>query len=360
MITLSDDATSVLTRSYTYYVRVQSWLGDTLLSDDVPVIDGGEEVDRSLRVPERATLTVPRTDRGVSWDPVEADAPLAAFGQRLTVTLGIGFGPEDVEWMQRGEYLVTASRPSGDTVQVEAAGLLQLIDEARLASPYQPSGTLVSTLRGLVEPALTVDISASLTDRNVPSGINVDEDRLGAVLELLDAWPADASVTADGYLSVAPAVDSATSVLSLTDGTGGTVLRWEGESTRDGACTCVVARGTASDGGQVQGVAYDLDGISPLRYGGPFSPLPVPYFYSSPLLTTTSQCQAAATTTLARLRRHTARKLTASIVPHPGLQAGDAVTATGRGLTNQLCIVEALHLPYTPSGAETLTLRVVD
>ena len=358
MITLSDDATSVLTRSWTYQVRVQSWLGDQLLSDDVPVIDGGEEVDRSLRVPERVTLTVPRTDQGVSWDPVEADHPIAAFGQRLTVTLGIGVGAGVTEWLQRGEFLVTASRPSGDTVQVEAAGLLTLIDEARLVSPYQPSGTLASTIRGLVEPALTVDVSESLTDRDVPDGMNIDEDRLGAVLELLDAWPADASVSQDGFLSVVPAADSSTSVLALTDGTGGTVLKWEGESARSGACTCVVARGTDAFGGQVQGVVYDLSGISPLRYGGPFNPLPVPHVFESPLLASTSQCQAAASTVLDRLRRSTGCRISAEIVPHPGLQAGDCVTVTGRGLTNHPCIIESLSLPYVP-GSQTLTLRVV-
>lgn len=358
MIGLSDAAASAITRSYTYRVRVQSWLGDQLLADDVPVASGSEEVDRTLRVPERVTLTVPRTDRGASWDPVDADAPLAAFGQRLTVTLGIGLGNGQTEWIQRGEYLIASAKADGDTVTVSAVGLLALVDEARLASPYQPSGTLVSTLRGLVEPALTVDVSTDLTDRAVPAGINYDEDRLGAVLELLDAWPADAHVAPSGYLSVVPATDPTVSILSLTDGAGGTVLRWAGESTRDGAYTAVVVRGTATDGGQVQGVAYDTTG-GPLTYGGAFNPLPVPYFCTSPLLTTVAQCSAAAATRLATLRRTAARKVTAEIVPHPGLQAGDGVTVTGRGMTGQLAVVEALTLPLTPSGPQSLALRVV-
>lgn len=358
MITLSADATSVLTRSFRYYVNVQSWLGDVMLSDDVPIVDGGEDVDRTLRVPERVTLTVPRTDRGTTYDPVEADSPLAAYGQHLVVSLGLDIGNGAVEWFQRGEYVITDSQAEGDAVQVEAAGLLQLIDEARLASPFQPSGTLVSTLRALVEPALTVNVDAALTDRAVPSGMNWDEDRLGAVLEVLDAWPADAYVTADGYLSVVPASDSSTSVLSLTDGTGGTVMRWAGESTRDGCYNAVVARGTASDGGQVQGVAYD-NTSGPLVYGGAFNPLPVPFFFESPLLTTVAQCNDAANTRLRTLRRQSARKITATCVPHPGLQVGDAVRVTGRGLVNHLCIVERLALPYTPAEM-ALTLRVVD
>jgi hypothetical protein len=359
MISLSDAAAGVLTGSHLYHVRVQSWLGGDLLADNIPVVAGGEEVDRTLRVPERVSLAVPRLDAGTSYAPTADTSPLAATGQRLSVLLGVGLGNGAIEWFERGNFVITDSRADGDMVSVEAAGLLWLIDEARLASPYQPSGTLASTLRGLLEPALTVVVDAGLTDRSAPSGINWDEDRLGAVLELLTAWPADAYVTEAGYLSVVPATDSTTSVLALTDGTGGTVMRWSGQSSREGAYSAVVARGTAGDGGQVQGVAYDTSAGS-LRYGGPFNPLPVPYFYASPLLTTVAQCQAAAASRLATLRRSSARRITATMVTHPGLQVGDAVTATSQalGLTDQLCIVETLSLPYVP-GEMTCTLRVV-
>jgi hypothetical protein len=359
MISLSAEATSALTRSFTYRVRVQSWLGETLLDDDIPVAAGREEIDRTLRIPERVTLTVPRLDRGTTYDPVNADDPLAAFGQHLTVSLGIGLGNGQTEWFQRGEYLISQASTSGDAVEVEAVGLLALVDEARLVSPYQPTGTLASTLRGLVEPALTVNIDAGLTDRAVPAGMNWDEDRLGAVLELLDAWPADASVTSDGYLSVIPATDPTSSVLALTDGQGGTVLHWAGVSTRDSAYTAVVARGTAADGGLLQGVAYDQTG-GPLSSGGAFNPLPVPFFYASPLLTTVAQCNAAARTVLARLRRTSAPKVTAEMVPNPALLTGDGVSATGRGLDGQLCVLEAYSLSLTADGGSaTATLRVI-
>lgn len=360
MITLTDVAQSVLTRSYRYHVRVESWLGEELLAEDVPVAVASEEGDRSLNVPERVTLTVPRNDRGMSWSPVEADHPLAANGQRLRVQLGVGVGRGQIEWFSRGWFVILDSDASGDDVSVTAVGLLQLIHEARLVSPYQPTGTLVSTLRGLIEPALTVEVDASLTDRSVPTGINYDEDRLGAVYELLDAWPADASVTAEGYLFVqAPATSTATPVLALTNGAGGTVIQATGSSTREGGYNAAVARGTASDGGQVQGVAYDL-GSGPKRYDGPFNPLPVPYYFSSPLLTTVAQAQAAANTVLARIRRQTALRFDVEMVPHPGLQLGDVVTATTGEHTDLLCTVERLRLPWTAGGgAQTLTLRSV-
>ena len=355
MITLSDAAMSVLTRSYRVHLVVESWLGDELLSDAVPVDSAGEETDRSLTVPERVTLTVPRRYRGESWSPVAVDHPLAANGQRLRVQLGVELAGGEVEWLQRGWFLIQASVVDGDDVSVEAVGLLALVEEARLISPYQPSGSLVSTIRGLVEPALTVVVDPALTDRSVPSGINYDEDRLGAVLELLDAWPADAYVHEDGYLSVVPAVQSTTPVMDLYDGQGGTAIKASGGSSRDGAASVVVARGTAADGGQVQGLAYDYS--SPQRLGGPFNPLPVPFFFESPLLTTVGQCTAAAGTILNRRLRETSVEFTVEMVPHPALQVGDVVDISTEDRPNVVCSIEALSLPYTADGSQTLTVR---
>ena len=356
MIELSDEALSVLTRSHRRRIMVESWLGSELLSDAVPVDVASEETDRSLRVPERVTLTVPRIYRGESWSPIAADHPLAANGQRLRVQLGIDIGNSRTEWFQRGWFVINNSDVDGDTVTVEAVGLTVLLDEARLVAPFQPSGTLVSTLRALIEPALTVVREAGLRDGAVASGINWDEDRLGAVQELIDAWPADWRVTEDGHLSVFPATTPTTADLALTSGTGGTLVKATGGSSREGAFNTVVAQGTATDGAPVQGVAYDYTG--PKAAGGPFNPLPVPFYFPSPLLTTVAQCSAAAQTVLARKRREAGREFRVEMVPHPAVQAGDTVSITTDDYTNLLCSVEALSLPYTAGGgSQFMTVR---
>lgn len=361
MIEVSDITAGVLNRSHHRFVRAQSWLGDELLADDIPIAGGSEEVDRSLRVPERITLTVPRRDRGASWSPVEVDHPLAANGQRLSVQVGIGTARGDIEWLQRGWYVVQDATKGGDTVTVTATGLLTLIDEADFISPYQPNGTLGTTVRGLVEPALSAEIDAALIDRAVPAGINYDDDRLAALLSLLDAWPADAYVNADGALSVIPApMDAALlasePVRTLTNGTGGTLITANGSSTRDGAFNVVVARGTATDGGTVTGVAYVTGG--PRAFGGDFSPLPVPYAYASPLLTTVAQCTLAAATVRERLLRSASQTFDVEIVPDPRLQVGDVVLATTDDHANMMCTIEALKLPWLPGGgSEQLTIR---
>lgn len=359
MITLSAEAQDVIGRSFRYYLAVDSWRSGVLLAADVPVSDAVEETDRSLNVPERVTFTVPRVVGGVSWSPVGDDSPLAANGQQLRVKLGIGVARGNVEWFQRGVFLIHDCTVDGDRVDVAAVGLLQYIDEARLVSPFVPTGTMASTLRALIEPALTVDIDAGLVDRAVPSTINYDEARLGAVNELLDAWAATAVVDPYGVLQVVPSAQSHTPVLALTDQAGGTVITATGSSTREGAVNVVVARGQAADGGQLQGVAYDTSG-GPKTFGGPFSPLPVPRFFFSPLLTDQAQCNAAAATILAKQRLRAGREFTVDMVPNPAIQCGDVVSITTRDHGALTCSVEALRLPYTAQGGNMrLTVRMV-
>lgn len=359
MLDMSTTALAVVQGSYTMDIRAESWLDGQLIADNIPIADGTETRDRSLTVPEQITLTVPRRDQGIDWDPgTDPTHPLAAYGQQLRIDYGVDIGGGQVEWINRGWFVITESDCDGTTVNVQAAGLLTLIDEAKFATAFQPSGTLVSTLRSLVEPALTVQIDTTLTDRPIPVGMQWDSDRMGALTEVLDTWPSDARVTEDGLLLVEPISDDGSPVLAITDGDGGTVVQWQGSTSRDGAFNLVVAQGEDGAGNQLTGVAYDLDSTSPYRYGGPFSPLPVPFAMDSPLLTTVEQCRAAAQARLQTLRRTAFRKMTATIVPHPGLLTGDVVSVTGAGLTSQPCMIETLSLPYAP-GEMTLTLRVL-
>lgn len=350
MLEMSAAALEAIRRSYTLSVRVESWLDDELLGE-VPVDSGSETNDRSLAIPESVTLTVPRLSGGASWDPVGRDHPLGSDGQRLRISLGIDLGNGETEWVERGWFLTTATSTDDDTVTVNCGGLLALIDEAKFVSPFEPAGTFASTIRDLVEPALTVDIDSALMDRAVPVGLQWDEDRLRGLHELLDAWPAEARVNENGVLAVTAPQTTFVSVGDITDNPDyGTVVKWQSGRSRDGAFNVVVARGEDVFGSRIQGVAFDTDADSPQRYGGPFNPLPVPFLFESPLLTTQDQCFRSARSILERKRRTSARKLGATLVPHPGLVAGDVVRVTGpEGIVNTLGTIEQLTLPYTPS-----------
>lgn len=360
MIELSELAAAALLKgNQRRYVRVESWYDDALLDDNIPVSGGDLEIDRTSSVPERLTLTVPieakRTMDGTRFDytPGAIDHPLSANGQLLRLTIGIGIISDQVEWLNVGWFVITESEASDDEVRVEAAGLLWKIQEARLVNPLQPSGTFKSTIQDLVEPALTVEFDSALTDRAVPSSVNYDDDRLGALETTLAAWPATADVTAAGTLYVTTADDPATVSLALSTSTGGTVIEATGASTREGIYNAVVMQGTASDGALIRGVAYDTNG--PKRSGGPFNELPVPLFQDSPLITTQAQANAAALTRLATLKRSTSQQWTVRMVPHAALQVGDRITVDGTPY-----IVEALTLPLLADGGEQkLRVRTV-
>lgn len=358
MIAVSDLARAIINSgNYVYHVRVSSWLGDQLLADEVPIATGSEDCDRGLAVPERATFEVPKRVAGFDWTPTDDRSPLAAQGQTLKVSLGVGQGADGVEWFQRGEFLIQSAEEQDDSMLVTCVGLLALVDEAKFVSPFQPSGTIASTLRALIEPAVTADLDMAPPDRAVPtSAVNWDSDRLGAVHELLDAWPAEARMNELGYLEVVPDVVPTAALRSFTNGSGGTLVRASGSSARDGGFNLVVATGYAADGGEVRGLAYVRNG--PWRYeGGPANPLPVPFGYASPLLTTNAQSEAAAATVLRRkMRAAVLRSFVVDAVPDPTIQLGDPVAITTEHVTGLLCTVEAFGLPYTPGS---MRLKVV-
>lgn len=359
MIEISDLAVASLLRgNQKRYLRVESWYDDQLLDDDIPVSVAREETDRSSSVPERVTLTVPRLARGVDYTPGRIDSPLGANGQVLKISIGIDVGSGSVEWLQRGWFVITSAEKRGDSIEVEAAGLLFKIAEARLVNPLQPSGTFKSTIQNLIEPALTVDFDSALTDRAVPASVNYDDDRLGALETTLAAWPAVADVTAEGFLYVTTADDPTEVSIALTSGQGGTIIEAHGISTREDVYNAVVAQGTTSDGGLVRGVAYDLTG--PKRSGGPFNELPVPLYFDSPLITTQAQANSAATSRLKTLKRNTSINYDVEMVPHPALQVGDRVTLTTFDLTAAAGIIEALSLPLVAQGgSQTLRVRLL-
>lgn len=363
MLSMSAEALEAVQYGYTMRVRAESWLDGVLLADNIPVSGGGEAWDASMNVPASITLTAPaEDDDGNIWDPVDTTSPLAAYGQLLRIDFGVDIEADTTEWINHGWFLITNSSSSQGTVTVSAADLLALISEARFVAPFQPTGTFASTLSDLIEPALTADIDGLLTDRAVPAGMQWDDGRLGALNEVLNTWPAAARVNEDGYLAVTEPPDyTGDPVLDLSDtGDGATVTWYESSTTRDGAFNVVVAQGSDSSGNQIQGTFYDEDGLSPYRIGGPFNPLPVPYFYYSPLLTTVDECRKAAQTTMVRLRRAAARSISFRGVPHPGLRLDDIVTVTSSkyGLTKARGVIDKYNLPYNP-GEMTGTVRLL-
>jgi hypothetical protein len=187
----------------------------------------------------------------------------------------------------------------------------------------------------------------------------------------MDAWPAQARITSNGYLAITAVPSdpvSADVVFSFTDGINGTVMEYSSTITREGAYNAVIAEGQYDDDrGALAGLpiihtALDTDPESPYSLTGNFSPYLVPFKFDSPLLNEHVPTLLAATTRLRNLHLKASRTVQIQAVPHPAIQLGDAVsvTSTRLGLSAELGRVDAFTLPYSADGgAMEVTVRLV-
>lgn len=356
----------VLTGAFRWRPVVAAWKGTVLLSEAVPVVSGRLSADVTQHVPERLTFTVPEWapdpdhPDGMSWVPDREDHPLAEFGQYIDVDIHIWSAvtagsdiDEPTSITRLGRYKIQSwdHDDLAHTVQVECVGLLQVPADARFRTPQvpRPTGTLVSEFRRLMVAGIPVDVDAGLTDRAIPKSFVWDEDRLGALYDIADAWPARLRVDQFGVVNLLPTVpDIPVPVLSFTDGQLGTLISAPRSGTRDSIANVVVARSTVTDDPAkppLQAVAEVMDGpLRPSVYGE------VTFFWSSPLATTQAQLQASANTILVRKSRP-ALVRRVRCVPDPRVELDDPVSLTGDGSTDTGYVV-AYSLPLTVGDGE--------
>lgn len=349
--------------------RVASWLDGVLLAGDIPVDSGRITWTRSQQVPDALTLKVPRYGAdGTDYLPGNnPTAPLARFGQMLDVRIIVRSQIDGLEYEhRRGMFPIQEWKYDGDFIEVTAAGMLQVAADARLLTPLAPrsSGTLASEFRRLLPAGVAAEIDTSLTDRACPQSFEWAEDRLGALYDIADAWPARILADGNGQIQVlAPLADVPTAVVTLKDGEGGTLVDLSRSDTRAGAYNVVVARSSDTDGessSPVYAVASTTSGpmaVDTYRE--------VPRFYSSPLITTYAQALSAAQKLLGDARRPS-RVIPVEIVPDPRLEIDDAAevlanysAATGSWATTEYGYIVGVDMPLTANdGAMRVDVAV--
>jgi hypothetical protein len=146
MIEVPSMVTDVLSGSaFQLSVSASSWLGGDLLADMVPIAAAAEEGDRSLRIPERVTFTVPQWDQGIDWSPGrDVDHPLASNGQRLAVKIGVGTTAGVTESFSRGWFRILSADAAGGivTVVAESRGSRSILGMRRPIGRYRPVSTM--------------------------------------------------------------------------------------------------------------------------------------------------------------------------------------------------------------------------
>ena len=286
---------------------MQSWYGGALLHADVPVMRGRVTASTTLDVQQRLTMTVPRWD-GRDWLPTATDHPLARYGQELQVSIAVWSAVTGSTWLTRvGRFLITDTEldDSGSTITVhgEAVGLRR-VKEQKLVTGTVPAdgGTLMSEARRLLPAGVSASFDPALVDRPVPQ-MEWTSDRLAALQEVADAWPALLRVDEWGQVAFrAPLPAVPAPVVSLVDGMPyaglpgdqrGTVVGVDRSDTREGVYNEVIARSSAT-GVEVFGVAQQATG--PMAAALPYGV--VTREWASPLIETEEQAVASAQTML--------------------------------------------------------------
>ncbi|WP_405373434.1 MULTISPECIES: hypothetical protein [unclassified Microbacterium] len=332
-----------------WYPNVSSWLDGDMLADNIPVIRGQVLGERSQQVPERVTLTVARYStvdgRQFDWlpggDPLH---PLARFGQRLTVTITVTSARTSADYQtQIGVFAVQDWQENDDgSVAVSGLGVLQFAADDRLTSPVSPTGTLGQEFRKLLPTVVQGAVSPALTDRVCPDTFNWSEDRLGAVYEIADAWPARVRTDVDGVVWMLPPLPEVpTPVLVFEDGVKGTLVSAPRADSRATAANQV----TAESSGNQNPVTVTVAKLSgPMRVDGPYGV--VSHRFSSAALKTEQEVRAAAEAKLTDLLRG-ARTYQVECAPDPRVEIDDPVEIRRNGERLAWGWVNSFVLPLT-------------
>lgn len=350
---------TILAYTHPLVSRVDSYLGGEVLANNIPITKGKITYDDTGTLKRRLTIEVPARTPGQVWDPAgRPTSPLAAYGQRLRVTTGIGYPNGAVELLDHGWFLVTSwkRQESQGAIAVEATDLALLLQDDRLETVQTPpaGATFASEFRRLIGSILPAVVDASLVDRALPSSVTWDRDRDKALNDLCDAWPARWYVDDTGSAHASPPyalVDDTTPPdLVLTDGALGTVVSRARQGERGAIYNVVVIDGKTGDNGAAAPHAKSeiTSASSPIRVSGPYGR--VTRFYSSDLITTPAQAKATADSLLVTYST-AGRAEQATIVPDPSIQLGDVAriyTRDGNAFTGR---VNGLGVPLTPDDA---------
>ena len=353
-MTRNGPSTSMLAGAVQWVPTMSAWLDGALLAETVPVRRGRLSADGSSQVPERLTFSVPRWADRRDWLPGDdATHPLARFGQYVIPTIVVTSPITGIQYETvLGRFKIQNWKHDTDSglINVEAVGVLQVAADDRLPSPLAPTGTLASEFRRLLPPGLSAAISPALVDRQCPRSMEWSDDRIGALYEIADAWPARIRTDQWGQIAVLPALaDTPTPVVSLTDGEGGTVIGTARADTRDQAYNRIVVRASSTDSANRPPIQVVVDQTSgPMSASGPY--LPVTKFWSSPLIETATQARAAGITMLANSLRPS-RTVPVTLAPDPRLDLDDAVEIISDGVRDWGYIT-AYDLPLTIDDGE--------
>ena len=337
--------------------------GNNPTGTEIRIITGDVQSSASSQIRSTLQLTTPEP-----W-PRDAGDLLAPYGNEIFVERGIDFGNGATEWVGLGYYRIgnpeQDETPNGP-IDIMAEDRMAGIRDARFLTPRQfPSsasrGQVVQTLITEVYPAAVIDWDDAVV-RDAPIGrtILAERDRYQTLHDLVTSLGKIGYFNHNGVFTVRTAATvTGAPDWTIDAGTNGVMVKMSRAITREGIYNVVVASGEATDTAPpAYAIVADLAATSPTRYGGPFGP--VPRFYTSPFITSTTQARSAASALL-RKSLGLPYQVTLEAVPNPALEPDDVIEVrypggSGGSLRTEVHIIDTVTIPLdveTPVSLKT-------
>lgn len=353
----------------------QRWLESLSLARYEPVVQwsndrGNTWSDLTLHdgsITAASTSQVRWTARGLVVSGAEfGRRGFSPYGSRIRVFMRMHFDRSTFESVPLGVYRVEEVSQQGlrpGRASIDGLSLEAQVQDERFHTPRSldvgPGQFWATTLIKEVLPE--IGISWRLGSSLVPQLVE-ERDRWG----LIDGRSRDPSIAKSlggrvfcdsrGSFVAAPVPTLADDpVWTLAAGPGGALVEPQQTLSRDGVYNQVVASGASESGEPPVGpaVASDNDPVSPTFYKGPFGA--VPMFYTSKMLTTFQQCQAAALSLLAP-RLGLKQKVSVATLLNYAIEPDDVITVTMPDGHTENHIIDSVSYPLT-GGSMSLQTR---
>lgn len=393
MLSVTGEFLEALARPHRMIVTARAWYpGQTPIQ--VPVLGGQVQVDEDAECTRTLTLEIPHSLR-----PTDPKGPIGKNGQRIQIERGIEFPDGTQETVPLGTFRINSwSKPRLGKITLDASSVESIIIGDRLTTPTTVSGpSVIAVIRDLITdawPDAPITVQAT---KDAPCPTTTFEDsRIDAIRELCRAisvqmitdafgrfvirdmpsvgdpvWSVkSATVTDVVYGTGIPAAyddpiaydapigyDGSSPIIRGIDVDLGTLLDATDQESRANVANSVTARGENLEGDAppVQATVSVTDPDSPF-YADPDAYGVVRRFYASPLLTTTGQCEQAATTILQKQLSQADQESCEAIV-NPALECGDTVGREDADGTIVPVILQSFTIPLTATEHMPMTTR---
>jgi hypothetical protein len=344
-----------LRESHTVVTKLDAYLGSTLIAGDMKITGGGVTVNPGTGV--RRTLDVTIADRGL-WGTLDV------LGVELRPYRGIRYPSGDTELVPLGVFSLDAQSmavgPTGGISISSAPDRFARVQRAQFEQPTPAVGTnqIRTEISRLVTAAVSgITVTTTATSTVTAGPLVWDQDRAAAIVDLATSIAAEVFFDTAGNLVIEDAPLLGQIPVWTVDASPSGVLL-SGQRLRDRSRTynVVVAYPSSLTGSAPYApvVVADTDSTSRTYVGGPFGR--VPYRYTSPALTTSTQALYAATALLNRLKGVNAQ-INVEAVVHPGLDRGDVITVLTPDGTTELHLIDSLSIPLDIGGTQQITTR---